>query len=69
MESTPTKIWPIFGQLGGQKGQKMANESKEYFKPPLEWDLSHSNGKVVFDHGPKLKKELKVLKDSRKKAL
>ena len=40
MESTPTKIWPIFGQLEGQKGQKNGKwDSKTYFKPPLEWDF------------------------------
>ena len=44
MESTPTKIWPIFVQLGGQKGQTMVNETAKHF----------SNGKVVFDHGPKV---------------
>ena len=37
------------GQLGGQKGQ----EGLTYFKPPLNETLSHSIGKVVFDHGPK----------------
>ena len=53
MESTPTKIWPIFGQLGGQKGQKMANEpAKHISTPPSNETLSYSSGKKVFDHGP-----------------
>ena len=34
MESMPTKIWPIFGQMGGQKGQKMANETAKHISTP-----------------------------------
>ena len=53
-ESTPTKIRPIFGQLGGHLGQEMANETAQHkhFKPPSNETLSHLNGKVVFDHRP-----------------
>ena len=48
MECTLTKIWPIFGQLEGQKSQKNGKwDSPTYFHHP-----PHSNDKVVFDHGP-----------------
>ena len=61
MERTPTKIWPSFGKFGGQIGQKMANEKAQHISPPppLNETLSHSNGKVVFDHGPNSKPSIK----------
>ena len=34
MESTPTKIGPIFGQLGGQKGKKRRMRQQNIFQPP-----------------------------------
>ena len=37
----------------GPKRPKISEwDSKTYFKPPLNETLSHSNDKVVFDHGP-----------------
>ena len=37
-----------------QKAQKRSNETaRRISNPPLNETLSHSNGKVVFDHGPK----------------
>ena len=45
MESTPTKIWPKSGQLGGQKGQQK-KYSSTYFNPPPP------SNETLFDHGP-----------------
>ena len=42
----------IYHHSRGQKGQKIVNETEKHISnpPPSNETLSHSNGKVVFDH-------------------
>ena len=69
-------MFTYFWQIGGSKRQKKWRmRQQNIFHPPSNETLSHSNGKVVFDHGPYKKGfldfraaiETKLRKETKKK--
>ena len=48
-----TKNGYLIGSIRGPKRPRKGRmRQPDIFQPPLNETLSHSNGKVVFDHGP-----------------